>query len=105
MSVVGRLAQIVGANVRRVPSGFGFVDVHHLSGLALHSGSISSKDQRAWAAPPSKPIVGRDGMVQRTPDGRTRYEPIVSFTDRQAKEKWSSAVVEALQLAEPGMLE
>jgi hypothetical protein len=82
----------------------GFVDVHLPSGMVLHRCSIFAKDDKAWASPPSKQVIGRDGVVQKTAEGKTRYEPTVSFADRATQERWSAAVIEALKLADPGAL-
>jgi hypothetical protein len=82
----------------------GFVDVHLPSGMILHRCSVFAKGDKVWAAPPSKQMIGRDGTVQRTADGKTRYEPTVSFADRATQEKWSAAVIEALNLAYPDAL-
>jgi hypothetical protein len=43
--------------------------------------------------------------VQRTADGRTRYEPTVSFKDRWTQERWSTAVVDALRAEHPDAFE
>jgi hypothetical protein len=82
----------------------GFADVHLPSGMILHRCSIFAKDDKAWAAPPAKQVVGRDGAVQKTADGKTRYEPTVSFVDRATQERWSSAVIEALRISHPETL-
>jgi hypothetical protein len=82
----------------------GFADVHLPSGMILHRCSIFAKGEKAWAAPPSKQAIGRDGTVQRTADGKARYEATVSFADRATQEKWSAAVIEALSLAYPDAL-
>lgn len=82
----------------------GFADVHLPSGMILHRCSIFAKDGKAWASPPSKQVIGRDGVVQKTAEGKARYEPTVSFVDRATQERWSAAVVEALRLAEPEAL-
>jgi hypothetical protein len=82
----------------------GFADVYLPSGMVLHRCSIFAKDGKVWASPPSKQVVGRDGVAQKTADGKTRYEPTVSFVDRSTQERWSTAVIEALKLANPGAL-
>jgi hypothetical protein len=82
----------------------GFVDTHQPSGTTFHRCGIFQKDGRVWATPPSKQVIGRDGTVQRTADGKTRYEPTVSFVDRATQERWSAAVIAALRLAHPDVL-
>jgi hypothetical protein len=79
----------------------GFCDVHLPSGMTLHRCSIFAKDDKAWASPPSKQVIGRDGTVQRSADGKTRYEPTVSFKDRWTQERWSNAVIEVLRAEHP----
>jgi hypothetical protein len=94
-------------NFRAIQAGalVGFADVALPSGMILHRCSIFAKDDRAWASPPSKPIIGRDGTAQRTSDAKVRYEPTVSFTDRWTAERWSTAVVEALRAEHPDVFE
>jgi hypothetical protein len=82
----------------------GFVDVTLPSGMILHRCSIFTKDDKAWASPPSKQVISRDGTIQRTADGKTRYEPTVSFKDRWTQERWSTAVIEALRAEHPEAL-
>ena len=82
----------------------GFLDTHHPSGTTFHRCGIFQKDGRVWAAAPSKQVIGRDGAVQRTADGKARYEPCVSFVDRATQERWSNAAVAALRLAHPEVL-
>lgn len=93
-------------NFKPVQSGalVGFLDVILPSGLVLLRCQIFAKDDRAWAAPPAKQVIGRDGVVQRTPDGKVRYEPTVSFTDRPTQDRWSTAVIAAFKLAYPEVL-
>jgi DNA-binding cell septation regulator SpoVG len=93
-------------NFRAISAGAlrGIVDVTLPSGMVLHRCSIFAKDGKAWASPPSKQVIGRDGTVQKTTDGRSRYEATVSFIDRATGERWSNAVIEALQTAEPAAL-
>jgi len=82
----------------------GFADVHLPSGMILHRCSIFAKDGKAWASPPAKQVIGRDGTVQKTADGKTRYEPTVFFVDRATQERWSGAVIAALRAAHPEAL-
>jgi hypothetical protein len=90
-------------NFRAIQAGalIGFADVTLPSGMILHRCSIFAKDGKAWASPPSKQVVGRDGIAQRTADGKARNEPTVSFTDRWVQERWSTAVIEALRAEHP----
>jgi hypothetical protein len=101
-----RPAPMTVQNFKPVSAGalIGFVDVILPSGMVLHHCSVFRKDGRSWASPPSKQVIGRDGTVQRTADGKTRYEPTVSFIDRATQERWSAGAIEALRIAQPDAL-
>jgi hypothetical protein len=101
-----RSAQITVEAFKPINAGAmrGFCDVTLPSGMVLHRCSIFTKDGKSWASPPSKQVIGRDGTVQKAADGKTRYEPTVSFVDRATQERWSAAVIEALRLVEPEAL-
>ena len=82
----------------------GFADLTLPSGLRLFRCGIFAKGERAWAAPPAKQVIGRDGQVQRGSDGKTRYEATVGFRDRATQDRWSAAVIAALRVAHPEAL-
>jgi hypothetical protein len=69
-----------------------------------HRRGIFKKDGRVWTTPPSKQVIGRGGMVQRTADRKVRYEPCVSFADHATQERWSNAVIASLRLAHSDVL-
>ena len=104
MSTVNRPMTV--ENFKAISAGAmrGFCDVTLPSGMVLHRCSIFAKDGKAWASPPSKQIIGRDGAVQKTAEGKARYEPAVSFVDRATGDRWSAAVIEALRVAQPDAL-
>lgn len=93
-------------DLKRVRTGalVGFCDVHLPSGMILHRCSIFAKEDKAWASPPAKQVLGRDGSVQKSANGKTRYEQTVSFADRATQERWSNAVIEAINLTFPDAL-
>lgn len=82
----------------------GFCDVHQPSGMTLLRCGIFQKDGRIWAAPPSKQIVGRDGAMRRSSDGKAQYEQTATFADRATRARWSDAVIAALKAAYPEAL-
>src|SRR5664279_237488 len=79
-----------------VNSGFlrGFCDVISPSGTVLFRCGIFVKDGKAWASPPSKQVISRDGTVKRGADGKVVYEKTVGFIDRATETRWSDQVVE-----------
>jgi hypothetical protein len=82
----------------------GFARVRMPSGMVLHDVSVHRKNDATWASPSSKPKIGRDGTVIKDADGKISYAPIVSFTTRDQRDRWSSAVIEALQASHPEAL-
>lgn len=82
----------------------GFAQVNSPSGTIMHGCGIFEKDRRWWASPPVKPILSKDGTVQRDSNLRKKYEPIISFVDRATEQRWSAAVIEALREAFPEVM-
>jgi hypothetical protein len=83
----------------------GFLTAAMPSGMILHEILIHVAPDGPWAAPPSKPMIGRDGVAMKDANGKPRYSPIVSFTDKTNRERWSSAMIAALLAAHPAALE
>ena len=74
------------------------------SGMVLHDVAIYQDGQAAWASPPSKPMLDRNGVAMKDADGKIRYAPVVSFASRQACDEFSHAVIAALRTAHPDAL-
>ena len=49
------------------------------------------------AGAPSMPILAADGTHQRDEHGKRRYAPVISFADRDARERWDQTVLGALR--------
>jgi hypothetical protein len=79
----------------------GFCTAHLPSGMSLHEVSVHTRNGSWWASPASKPMLSREGTALRDESGKVRYSPIVSFTDKQARDRLSQAVVDALRLVHP----
>ena len=74
----------------------GFAKVEFPSGMILVAVCVLSGDQGAWASPPSKPMMGRDGPVKDR-NGKQRYAAMVEFNSRETKDRWSAAVIAAME--------
>ncbi len=83
----------------------GFATVALPSGMTLHGCGVFAGPTGPWAAPPTKPMIGRDGAAMRGVDGKTRHVPAVSFHDIAARDRWSAAVIAALLAAHPDALD
>lgn len=65
--------------------------------LVLHDVSVLSASGRVWAGTPSKPMIGRDGMVLKGDNGKVRYVPVVEWADREARDRFSAGVIAAFE--------
>ena len=83
---------------RQVPrnSLIGFCKVALPSGMTIADIAIHRSEQGLWASPPSKPMVGRDGVAMKDDNGKVKYSPLIEFTDKQTRDRFSTAVVAAL---------
>jgi DNA-binding cell septation regulator SpoVG len=82
----------------------GFAKVEFGSGLIISDVTILKGDRGPWASPPSKPMVGRDGTVMKDQDGKVRYTPIIEFSSREIRDKWSDSIIEAMRATHPEVL-
>jgi hypothetical protein len=83
----------------------GFVRVRLLSGMILHDVAIhAGSDNKAWAAPPSKAMIDREGHVLRDPDGKVRYVPMIAFATKEHRDRFSAVVVGAVREMHPEAL-
>jgi hypothetical protein len=81
----------------------GFATVRLRSGLTIRDCGVHTANGKAWASLPSKPIVDRDGQAQRDQStGKIRYVPIVEWQSRDVANRFSAAVVEAVEARYPG---
>lgn len=79
----------------------GFARVELPSGMILNDVTIMSGDRGPWASPPSKPMIGRDGTVMKDGSGKTKYSPIIEFSSKDLRDRWSESVIDAMRDAHP----
>jgi hypothetical protein len=82
----------------------GFATVRAPSGLIFHDTAVHRKGDSIWASPASKPMVDRNGAAMKDSEGKVRYTPVVSFSDKTVRNKWSTAVIDALRQQRPEVL-
>ena len=83
----------------------GFAKVELPSGMILSDVTILSGERGPWASPPSKPMIGRDGTAMTDANGKVKYSPIVEFTSKEVRQRFSDGVVEGLRAAHPEVFE
>jgi hypothetical protein len=93
--------QILDWRPMRRNSLLGFAKVQLPSGIIITDVTILGGDRGPWASPPSKPMVGTDGVTLKDDNGKTRYTPIIEFSSREIRNRWSSAVIDAMRAAHP----
>ncbi len=82
----------------------GFAKVELPSGMVISDVTILTGERGAWASPPSKPQIGRDGVVLKDAADKTKYSPIIEFTSKEIRDRWSVQIIEALRVSHPDAL-
>ena len=82
----------------------GFAKIELPSGLIISDVTILTGERGPWASPPSKPMVGRDGVVLKDDAGKLRYSPVIEFASKEVRNRFSAAVVDALRASHPEAL-
>ena len=77
----------------------GFAKVEFPSGMVISDVTILKGERGPWASPPSKPLIGRDGIVMKDAAGKVKYSPIIEFTTKEIRTRWSDAVIAAMKVA------
>lgn len=81
----------------------GFATVTLPNGLTISEIAVHVKDQRSWASFPGKPLTGRDGTPLLDPGtGKQRYSVLLSWPDRPTANRFSGAVIDAVEAKHPG---
>jgi DNA-binding cell septation regulator SpoVG len=84
----------------------GFAKVELPSGMIIADVTVLTGTNGPWASPPSKPMIGSDGTVMKdSTTGKIRYSPIIEFTSKQVRTRFSDAVIEAVQQSHPEALQ
>jgi hypothetical protein len=84
----------------------GFAKIELPSGMIIADVTILTGARGPWASPPAKPLIDRDGAVMKdATTGKVRYAPIIEFTSKEIRDRWSAAVIEAMRAAHPEIFE
>jgi hypothetical protein len=81
----------------------GFASIRLGASLKIHDIALHRHvNGRCWAQLPSKPMLAQDGSVMRNPDGKIKYQPMLEWIDRPSSDRFSEAVIEAIEALHPG---
>lgn len=83
----------------------GFVTVRLGKNLLFHDAPLMRSGGRQWVAMPSKPRLNRDGTPLLGQNGKPLWQPIVSWGDKEAADRFSQSVLDALILQHPEALD
>jgi hypothetical protein len=78
----------------------GFASVELPIGLRITDIPVLTSNGKRWAALPSKPVLGADGK-QVEVSGKRQYAAILEWRDRELSNRFSAAVVDAVQAEHP----
>ena len=68
-----------------------------ISDIVIHCNS-----GKRWASLPSKPQVDGNGVAVKDERGKIKYLPVVSWMDKDSSDRFSVAVIEAVEREYPG---
>ncbi len=81
----------------------GFADVRIDSGLIIKDVTVHTKNGKSWAGLPAKPQV-TEGKIKTGDNGKALYVAILEWEDRDLSERFSAAVVKAIEAKFPAAL-
>ncbi len=79
----------------------GFARVELPSGMIIADVTILVGERGPWASPPSKPMMGKDGVALTDDKGKIRYSPVIEFASKEIRDRWSVGVIEAMRASHP----
>jgi hypothetical protein len=79
--------------------GFAKVRIEEMR-MVIHSIPIFKGDDGYWAGMPSVPMF-KNGAPVKGDDGKTRYQKIIEFADKETTRAFSARVVDAARSFEP----
>jgi hypothetical protein len=74
----------------------GFATIQLGRSLKIADVSVFSSNGKLWASFPSKPLIG-EGKALLDEHGKQRYAPFMEWLDKQTADRFSAAVVAAVQ--------
>ena len=81
----------------------GFAKVRLGKALIMRDVAVHCSHGKRWASPPSKPILGTDGMQKKDEKtGKAAFVPIIEWADRETSDSFSEGVIAAVEAQYPG---
>jgi hypothetical protein len=83
----------------------GFARIRLGTSMIISDVAVHCAHGRRWAQAPAKPQLDKDGNAKRDDKGKVAYVPIIEWADREASDKFSEAVIAAVEREHPGATE
>ena len=83
----------------------GFAKIRVGAALVIRDVTVHTSNGKRWASLPSKPITNADGTPKMGDNGKPIYVPIVEWANRDSSDRFSEAVVAAVEREHPGETE
>lgn len=80
----------------------GFATVRIGKAMKVSDIPVHCSNGRRWASLPSKPLIDSAGIAVRDERGKIKYIPIISWTEKESADRFSEAVISAIEAAHPG---
>ena len=80
----------------------GFAAIRLGKSLKLAEIAVHCQYGKRWAQMPGKPQLDKDGQARRDDAGKVEYTPVVAWLDREAADRFSEAVIAAVEAVHPG---
>ena len=74
-----------------------------IAGLVINDVAIFQKDGARWAQLPSEPMRDRGGQVLKDGRGKTRYRSAIKWKTRELQERFSAALIAAMETRYGGL--
>jgi hypothetical protein len=80
----------------------GFASVRIGKALIIRDVPVHCSHGKRWASMPSKPLLDSAGAALRDDRGKIKYAPLIEWADREASDRFSEGVIEAVERENPG---
>jgi hypothetical protein len=73
--------------------------------MRIYDLSAHEKNGKRWVGLPAKPQIDRSGTVRKGENGKPLYTPVLEFTDKETRDRFSARVIAALLEFAPSAFE
>jgi hypothetical protein len=82
----------------------GFASIR-VGALVIKDVTLHSSNGRRWAGLPAKPRMSQGGEIMKDERGKVLYTPVLEWSNRETADRFSNAVIAAVEREHPGDLD